>query len=208
MAKPGHARRERWLALGLLLALLGLLHVLVLHPAWVAPMRALDQRADALQERQARSDAHLRQAPAIAQRLAEVEAALAGRPGFLAEESPELASAGLVRRLDEEVAAASPDGSGCAIDNRSPLPAVPGETRFVRVAVRATLRCGVPELAAVLHALESGSPRLFVDNLVIGAHSRLDEQDGAGGLDASFDLTGYLDPATSAASPPGPADAP
>ena len=49
----------------------------------------------------------------------------------------------------------------CAITNRSPL-AEPGRERFARVVVQVRLNCGSPELAAVLHSLESGAPRLFV----------------------------------------------
>ena len=67
---------------------------------------------------------------------------------------------------------------------------------YVRVAVEVRLVCGTAELTAVLHALESGSPRLFVDNLDVLAQ-RMYGAGGAtpqdtGGVDASFDLSGYL----------------
>ncbi len=54
-------------------------------------------------------------------------------------------------------------------------------------------------MAAVLHALESGTPRLFIDNLSVLAQryffapGRGGTQ--SGGLDVSFDLYGYLRPA-------------
>ncbi|HYM86493.1 MAG TPA: GspMb/PilO family protein, partial [Pseudoxanthomonas sp.] len=65
------------------------------------------------------------------------------------------------------------------------------------------LRCGTPELGAVLHALETGTPRLFVDNLNVLAQryayvSALPGGSG-GGLDVSFDLYGYLRPVPGAA---------
>ena len=59
--------------------------------------------------------------------------------------------------------------------------------------------------AAVLHALESGSPRLFVDNLNILAQTFNLRAPGAedqnAGLNVSFDLYGYLKPAAQAAAP-------
>ena len=60
----------------------------------------------------------------------------------------------------------------------------------------------MPELVAVLHALESGSPRLFVDNYnmlpirryVLGAN----RTQGNGGVDVTFELVGYLRPVAAA----------
>src|SRR3546814_13644521 len=87
--------------------------------------------------------------------------------------------------------------------SRSPLTEA-RQQRFPRVAVQVRLRCGNPELATVLHSLESGSPRLFIDNLNVltlgNFRSRRGmETQGGGGLDARFDLYGYLQP------PPGAA---
>ena len=67
------------------------------------------------------------------------------------------------------------------------------------VVVQVRLRCGAPELATVLHALESGSPRVFVDNLNILAQRYFympGQARGAnsGGLDVSFDMYGYIPP--------------
>jgi general secretion pathway protein M len=194
MTLPAPGRPERWLAPGLLCAVLALVYMLFVHPDWVVPMREAGRRIEALQARELRIRAQLAQAPQVERRLQETEDALADRAGFLPEDSPELASAGLARRLDEAVSAASPDGTGCAIDNRSPLPPQPATGRFVRIAVHANLRCGVPELATVLHTLEGGVPRLFVDTLEVSARPLQDDRAADGGLDASFDLVGYLDP--------------
>jgi general secretion pathway protein M len=57
------------------------------------------------------------------------------------------------------------------------------------------LRCGVAELATVLHSLETGSPRLFVDNLNLIAQRFQQSANESGlGLDVSFELAGYLLP--------------
>lgn len=198
--------RDRWLALGLLAGVLGLLYLLLVHPWWTVPMRAAGQRIEALQQRELRARMQLQQQPEVTRLLAQAEAREARSPAFLPEATTELATAGLVKRLENVVAEASPGNRACTISNRSPLDAVqPGQERFVRVAVSVRLRCGTPELATVLHALESGTPRLFIDNLNLMAQRGFalpgrSAGIGAGGLDASFDLYGYLRPVAAPAA--------
>lgn len=200
MAVRTFADRDRWLALGLLLGVLVVAYFMLVHPWWTAPMLAENDRIHDLRERELRARMQLRQAPQIARALAEAQAEQAHVPGFLPESTAELATAGLVQRLQTVVAEASPGNRTCAISNRSPIDdAHPG--RFPRVTVQVRLRCGAGPMAAVLHELESGTPRLFVDNLNILAQRFFfaPGQGGnqSGGLDVSFDLYGYLRP------PPG-----
>ncbi|MEO6264731.1 MAG: type II secretion system protein GspM [Luteimonas sp.] len=192
------ADRDRWLALGLLLAALALAYLLLVHPWWTVPMLEADHRIETLQQRELRARMQLQQAPDIARQLALAQQLEARSPGFLPEASAELATAGLVQRLETVVAQASPGNRGCAINNRSPL-SEPRQERFARVTVQVRLRCGNPELAAALHSLESGTPRLFVDNLNVLAQRYFflpgQGRGQNGGLDVSFDLYGYLRPA-------------
>lgn len=189
--------RDRWLALALLGGALLLGYFLLIHPWWTAPMLEANERIQTLRERELRVRSQLQQAPAVRERLAAVLAQQAQRPGFLSENSAELGTASLVQRLEAVVKQASPGNRSCAIANQSPLPQSARE-RFTRVAVQVRLRCGTPELAAVLHALESGSPRLFVDNLNILSqrYAYMTPDSGTGGLDVTFDLYGYLRPGT------------
>ncbi|HVR81435.1 MAG TPA: type II secretion system protein GspM [Luteimonas sp.] len=190
--------RERWIALGLLVLAVALAYVVLLHSWWTLPMLETQHRIDDLQQRELRQRMQLRQAPQIAVALRNVTAAQARRPGFLTEATTELATASLVQRLETVVAEASPGNRSCAITNRSPLEDVnAANDRFRKVAVQVRLRCGTPELAAALHALESGTPRLFVDNLNVLAQRYFfapGQGTQAGGLDVSFDLYGYLRP--------------
>lgn len=193
--------RDRWLALGLLLAALGLVYLLLIHPWWTVPMHDAGARIDALQQRELRARMQLQQQPEVAKRLATAQALEVRAPAFLPEATAELATAGLTQRLETVVAQASPGNRACAITNRSPV-TTPGQERYTRVTVLVRLRCGNTELAAVLHALESASPRLFVDNLNILAQRFFfmpgqGRSEGNSGLDVSFDLYGYLRP------PPG-----
>ncbi|TLX20934.1 type II secretion system protein GspM [Thermomonas fusca] len=195
------ADRDRWLALALLLAALGLVYLALVHPLFTLPMRAADARIAELQERDARLRGLLAQRPQIERALATPEAQDGGS-GFLAEATAELAAAALIQRLERVVADASPGGRGCAIVNRTPLGDDAGSGRYRRVTVQVRLRCGNAEMLAVLHALESGRPWLFVDALGITAQRYFAVPGAAqpqeGGLDVGFNLYGYLRPAAGA----------
>lgn len=191
--------RDRWLALLILVAVLVLGYLLLVHTWWTVPMMRIGDEVEALQQRDLRARMELQQAPAVGERLEQVRAQTADVPGFMPEANVQLANAALVQRLERAVAEASPGNRSCAISNRTPL-ADPGQDRFPRAAVQVRLTCGNAELSAVLHSLERGSPRLFVDNLNLLAQ-RFNfgtGQGGGGGLDVSFDLYGYLQPAPGA----------
>lgn len=209
--------RDRWLALALLAGALLLAYLVLVHPWWTVPMRELGARIDSMQQRELRARMQLQQADAIAQRLRHAQALEARAPSFLREERAELATAGLVQRLETVVSQASPGNRSCAISNRTPTTTRQGQERFDRVVVHVRIRCGNTELASVLHALEGGTPSLFIDNLSIIAQGffnlpgrRASQRDG--GLDVEFDLYGYLRPAPGQAQPQAPstggADAP
>ena len=204
---PAITDRDRWLALALLLGALLLGYLLLVHPWWTVPMQETGRRVAELRERELRIRTQLQQAPQVQRELAAALEQQAQRPGFLPEATVELATAGLVQRLEAIVKQASPGNRSCAIANQSPL-ALTGREVYPRVVVQVRLRCGAPELASVLHQIESGSPRLFVENLNILAQRYAFEasETGAGGLDVNFDLYGYLKP--SPAAPREPARAP
>lgn len=188
--------RDRWIALGILGAVLAMAYLVLVHPWWTAPMLEVSDRIDTLQKRDLRIRMALQQAPQLQRQLQVVQAQAARMPGFMTERSPELATAALVQRLETAVLEASPGNKSCAITNRSPL-SDPRQQRFQRVVVSVALRCGNPEMAAVLYSLENGSPRLFVDNLniVMQRYFFAGGQGGQGaGLDVRFELYGYLQP--------------
>ncbi len=212
MARPGGqvAPRDRWLALVILFGVLALAYLILLHGWWTVPMRELGSDIDTTQQRDVRIRRELAQAPQVRAELERARAALADVPGFMPQPSVALATSALVQRLETAVAEASPGNRSCAISNRSPLSAARNEP-YPRATVQVRLRCGNPELAAVLHALETGTPRLFVDNLnILSQRQNLTPGTESGGLDVSFDLHGYvLPPATGAAAPdaaPGATD--
>ena len=203
------ADRDRWLALGLLLVALALAYFVLVHPWWTVPMREAGAGIETMQQRELRARMQLQQAGDVSRRLQAAQALESRAPVLLPETSAELATAGLLQRLDSVVAQASPGNRACEISNRTPTESRQPQERFERVTVRVRLRCGNPELATVLHALEGGSPALFIDNLSIISQGffatpgrNASQRDY--GLDVEFDLYGFLRPATR----PGATDAP
>ncbi len=199
------ADRDRWLALALLLAVLGLVYLLLVHPLFTVPMAEVNTRIADLQQRDARLRGLLQQQPQIQARLATLDAQ-GGGTGFLAEPTAELATASLIQQLERVVSDASPGSRGCALVNRTPLGEEPQSGRYRKVTVQVRLRCGNAETLAVLHALESARPYLFVDALGITAQRYFavpgSNQPQEGGLDVSFNLFGYLRPAPGGARGP------
>jgi general secretion pathway protein M len=200
-------RRDRWLALALLLAVIAVAYLVLVHPWFTRPLLAINTDISDLQERDQRVQAQLQQRAAVARGLQQAQAALAGRPGFLREATAESAAAALSSRLQDAVASASPGNRSCTISNRSPLQDTQGDAQFPRIALQVRLRCGIPEMAAVLYTLETGSPRLFINNLNLLAQRFQQSPNETGtGLDVSFELVGYLKPdamadASAAAAP-------
>ena len=200
--------RDRWLALAILAGVLALAYLLLVHAWWTVPMLAVNERIESLRERDLRARMELKQAPEVRSRLEAARAAAGSGPGFMPEANVQLATSALVQRLEQAVLEASPGNRSCAITNRTPITDGRADERFPRAAVQVRLTCGNPELAAVLHSLESGSPRLFVDNLNVLAqrYQFSSNQGNGGGVEANFDLYGYLQPST-AAAPAAPASA-
>jgi general secretion pathway protein M len=172
---------------------LAIAYLLLVHWWFTAPMLAMGGEIEAMREQEQALRSEAAQRSQLQLKLAQVRQFEASNPGFLPETSRELASAGLVQRLQQVVASASPNPNSCQITAQTPTD-MPTQEPFPRVMVQVRLRCGMGELAAVLHALESGSPQLFIDNLdLLSRRSYLASgTEGGGGLDVSFDLYGYL----------------
>ena len=184
---------DRWRVLGAVALALLVAYLLLVHWWFTAPMLDMGQQIEDLRDQEQALKVQIAQRPQLEARLAQVRQFEAANPGFLPESSRELASAGLVQRLQQVVATASPNPNACQITAQTPTD-MPTQEPFQRVMVQVRLRCGMGEFAAVLHALESGSPQLFIDNLdLLSRRSYLTAGlEGSSGLDVSFDLYGYI----------------
>ena len=207
MAVAEPRRHGRLLAVVLLLIALLLVYLVFVHWTFVVPHLELRGQVIELREQEQRLRASAQQRAAIEERLAEVRAFEAQNPGFLEESSFDLATAGLMQRLEAEVAALNAPPGRCQVVNKTPF-RPREEERFERVVIKVRMRCEIDEFSRVLHALEGGSPQLFVDALSIVArrptYTPRNRPAPQGYLDIAFDLYGYLRnqavPARSAAS--------
>lgn len=187
-------RAQRAAALLLLIGLLAVGYVAGVHWWFTAPFlesrRALIEARD--QELQLRTTAQLRDA--LQRELDEVKQFEAGNPEFLPEANFDLAASAIIQRLqalvDEQGA-----GQSCTLVSRSPF-RNNVEEPFQRVTVKVRIRCTIDHLAPVLHGLETGSPRLFIDAFsVINRGAMLARRQAAGtvdAIDANFDVYGFL----------------
>ncbi len=186
------ANIERWKILGGVFMLVVLAYLLLVHWWFTAPMMDMGEQINQLrdQELQYRMDASQR--PALEKKLEEVRQQQGLTPHFLPEANKELASAALVQRLEQVVSAASPNPNACQITARTPTDSSIKED-FQRVTVQVRLRCGMAEMANIMHSLEGGSPQLFIDNLELLSRSSYNNAGPVGGaVEVVFDLFGYI----------------
>lgn len=186
-------RERRLAAVLLLLGVLALGYVVLLHWWFVAPLQAIDAAMDELRDTHARYAAALAEKPQLQKRLAAMGAGQAASHAFLPEDDPNAAAAGLMQRVVDTVAA-HPQGGACDVTQKMPVshpPAAPDEP-YRKVAVSISLHCDVQPLAETLHALEQGTPYLFVDDLSIYRNPAAALQAAGAPLEVQFTLSGYV----------------
>jgi general secretion pathway protein M len=194
-------RESRIAAILLFLVVLVVAYFALLHWWFVAPLRAINAEMADLRDTQSRYAAAIAEKPQLQKRIAALGAGQAASSAFLPEDDPNTASAGLMQRV-VDVAAANPQGGGCEVTQKMPLPAPPpseGEP-YRKAAVSISLRCDMEPLAAVLHALEQGTPYLFIDDLSIYRNPVGAQEGHAAPLEVQFSLSGYVRPARNAAA--------
>ena len=161
-------RESRIAALLLALLVVVLAYFVLLHWWLVAPLRTIHGEMADLRDTHSRYAAAIAEKPQLEKRIAALGAGQAASSAFLPEDDPNAATAGLMQRVVDVVAAHTQNG-GCEVTQKMPLPTPPagaGEP-YRKAAVSISLRCDMEPLAAVLHALEQGTPYLFIDDLSI-----------------------------------------
>ena len=191
--------QSRSAAVALALVALALAYLVLLHWWFVAPLLDVDGQMRDLRQIHAKYAAAIAERPLLEKRVAQLERGGATVGAFLAATDPSAASADLIQRATDVVAAHSHEGSGCSMPSKMPVEEDNGKEPFHRVSVSITLDCGMQPLAAVLHDFERGLPYLFVDDLTIARAP-------TGRLQAQLTLSGYLRP-TGAAAPAAAASA-
>jgi general secretion pathway protein M len=225
-------RESRIAALLLLLVVVVLAYFVLVHWWLVAPLRTIDGEMADLRDTHSRYAAAIAEKPQLEKRIAALGAGQAASSAFLPEDDPNAATAGLMQRVVDVAAAHTQNGS-CEVTQKMPLPAPSADAGepYRKAAVSISLRCDMEPLAAVLHALEQGTPYLFIDDLSIyrnpvaaqeaGFNQPSDDNDNSNGAPAepvhSLDQDSASDPGRDALDAPGahpvgadqpPADAP
>lgn len=200
-------RESRIAAIVLLIITLVLAYFLLLHWWFVAPLQQIHSDMTDLRDTQGRYAAAIAEKPALEKRIAALGAGQAASSAFLPTDDPNTASADLMQRVVDVVGSNTSAGR-CVVSQKMPLPnpsATAGEP-YRKAAVSISLSCDVEPLAAVLQALEQGTPYLFVDDLSVYRNPVATQQNEAAPLEIQFTLSGYVRPSRGTPAP-APANA-
>jgi general secretion pathway protein M len=191
-------RESRIAAVILLLLAVLLAYFVLLHWWLVAPLHQIDDEMAQLRDTHSRYAAAIGEKPALQQRLAALGAGQAASDAFLAAADPNNAAADLMQQA-VDVVARTTQGGRCVVSQKMPLPAAPAPSGepYRKAAVSISLSCDIEPLAAVLQALEQGTPYLFVDDLSIYRNPVAAQHDQSAPLEVQFTLSGYVRPSAS-----------
>lgn len=180
-------------------------YFLFVHWWFVAPHAQMAGEFGQLKEQEATFRAAIASRPQIEERLREVSAFESGSPSFLPEADFDSAAAALFSRLKALVAEKAEVEERCQVASHNPKRTSVADELYERVTISVHLRCDIDDFGEVLHALESGKPLLFVDELNIyrqqegrragrtfPGRPQANAQTGGYRLDIRFDLYGYL----------------
>src|SRR5690606_29455546 len=173
-----------------------------------APHLAMNSEIAQLKEQESNFLAAIASRPQIEERLQEVGRFESASPSFLPENDFDAAAAALFSRLKALVAEKAEVPERCELASHNPKRSAADEL-YERVTISVHLRCDIDDFGEVLHAMESGKPLLFVDELNIyrqqiggrrnatpfPRRTQADPAGATGGdyqLDIRFDLYGYL----------------
>ncbi len=122
--------------------------------------------------------------PALEQQRDALKAA--GSPDFLQGATPALAGADLQARMTDLITA-----RGARVQSTQVMEEREAENGFRRIAVQLRLTADPRALRDLLHAVESGKPRLLVDGLAVRALALGTDQ-----IDVTFTVIGFLEGAS------------
>lgn len=181
--------QSRAAAIALALLALVIAYFALLHWWFVGPLMDARAQMQDLREVHARYAATIAQEPLLRKRIALLAQGGASSNAFLPETDPSAASAGLIQRASDVVAAHAAEGGGCEMPQKMPVEQNAGKEPYRRVSVSITLQCGMQPLVAVLHDFEQALPYMFVDDLTV---YRVPGPNGSAKLEVQFTLSGYV----------------
>lgn len=179
-------RQRQLLALGILALVVAVVFTLAVAPLWAVnrhyaeTIDGLEGRLEVLQRTAAAGEG-------LQSQHARLKRSLAGSRHYLKSASEALATAdlqGIVKRIAVS--------KGMEVLSTQILPASE-ESEFTRVALKVRMRGILDNLVKVFHALETGQPYLFLDNVSVRTLGRGRRNVATGqALDVDFNLIGYM----------------
>ena len=183
-------RQRQALAFGLLVLIVVVIFSLTIAPLWavnrhyVETIDGLDQRLQILQ-RTAAADTDLRS------QHEQLKRTLASNRHFIKSNTEALAAAKL-----QEIVQRIAGSKGMEVLSTQILPSR-DDAGFTRVALKVRMRGSLNNTVKLFHALETGQPYLFLDNVTVRSHARRTRAIKRTGsytevLNLDFDLIGYM----------------
>ena len=155
----------------------------------------LNERADSLQQAEARFAALIAVRPTVEAALQGVKEGELQNDYFLKQENVSLASSELTSMLKQTINLHADHSDRCQVSSNQNM-TVRVQERFQRVAIKVRMRCEIDDLSKVLYNLEGETPYVFVDNVSIyrqiSRRRRGRETVQQRVLDVRFDLSGYI----------------
>ena len=150
--------------------------------------RTLDQRIEALRDQFTRFGQFAAARERLEQARSRAQASRAGGGYYLQGETATLAAAALQRQVTQSVGR-----FGGSVVSTQVLPPV-ASGGFQRIGLRVHMRAELDAVRRTLHALETGKPYLFLEELRMRVWTVSRGRGGpqVGDLDIFFDLHGYL----------------
>lgn len=187
------ADRGPWVALGLLIAVLGIVYLVFFHLPFVSVHMEQNERIATLKEQLNRYRVAAAQRPELEEQLERVRRYQRTNDYFLRESSRGQAAAQLTNRLKQLVQANARTENSCRVLSTQPQQSRESE-QFERVTVETRLRCDIEDMLPVLYELENGVPLVFLDDITIN-QQRIRARGGGYRdvfLDVRFKMYGYL----------------
>ena len=152
--------RDRWLAIAVLIGIIGLVYVVAIMPL-LSIAGGYQASIDDLEFKLQRYKRIALQKDLVLERVAEIEKKQASSNNFIARKTSALASADLQKLIKSSVSAA-----GGGLTSTQVLPSRE-DNGVVRIGIKVRMTGNMKVLRSVLHRLESERPMLIIDKLNI-----------------------------------------
>lgn len=182
--------RERWIAVAILILLIGLIYLVVVTPL-ISIASSYQETIDDLEFKLERDRRLALQKATVLRRVDEIKSLQTANDNLFSRESAALATADLQKLVKSTIITAGGDLTSTQV-----LPSQE-EEQFLRIGIRVRMSGNIEVLKSVLFELESTKPILIIDNLTIrpirGRRNRKTRKlEATDNLNINFEVVGYM----------------